>query len=191
MCAGDGRDLLDVLAEKRSTGAVSGRLVELNPVLVERARARAPEGIEVVRADAGLTSAYVSAVPADLLLVCGVFGNVPDAHIERTVRALPSLAAPGAVVIWTRHHRPPDRTVEIRRCFTERTHRHSPASTALSRNMQEAISTQATSWLARYWVSSKRSRPWQVRHPCRLGSRRRARAFRGLCPVGSSSRHGS
>jgi hypothetical protein len=119
MCAGDGRDLLDVLAHDPPTRAVSGRLVEINPVLAERARARAPAAIEVECADAGVTSAYAGAVPADLLLVCGVFGNVPDADIERTVRSLPSLAASGGVVIWTRHHRPPDRTVDIRRWFEE------------------------------------------------------------------------
>jgi hypothetical protein len=119
MCAGDARDLLEVLAELPPTRPISGRLVELDPVLAERARSRATARIEVVRADAGITTAYVGAVPADLLLVCGVFGNVPDVDIERTVRVLPSLAAPGAVAIWTRHRRPPDRTVEIRRWFEE------------------------------------------------------------------------
>jgi hypothetical protein len=119
MCAGDGRDLLEVLAEEPPGRLISGRLVELDPVLAERARSRASDGIEVLCADAGLTSAYAGAVPANLLLVCGVFGNIPDVDIERTVRSLPSLAAPGAVAIWTRHRRPPDRTVEIRRWFEE------------------------------------------------------------------------
>jgi hypothetical protein len=41
-------------------------------------------------------------VPADLVMLCGVFGNVTDDDIRRTVRATPSLMAPGAVVLWTR-----------------------------------------------------------------------------------------
>jgi hypothetical protein len=119
MCAGDGRDLLEVLAEEPRSQPISGLLLELDPVLADRARPRAPDGIEVRCADAGLTTTYAGAVPADLILVCGVFGNVPEADIERTVRSLPSLAAPGAVAIWTRHRRLPDRTVEIRRWFEQ------------------------------------------------------------------------
>ena len=36
-----------------------------------------------------------------------------------TVRALPAFCAPGATVIWTRHRRPPDLTIEIRRWFAD------------------------------------------------------------------------
>jgi len=46
-------------------------------------------------------------------------GNVPDADVERTVRALPSLCAPGATVIWTRHRGAPDLTPAIRGWFAE------------------------------------------------------------------------
>ena len=63
-------------------------------------------------------ASYAGAVPADLVLVCGVFGNITDADIRRTVETLPTLCAPGATVIWTRHRRPPDLTVDIRQWFT-------------------------------------------------------------------------
>ncbi len=49
-----------------------------------------------------MSDAYAGAVPADLVLACGVFGNVPDADVEATVRLLPRLCAPGATVVWTR-----------------------------------------------------------------------------------------
>ncbi len=119
MCAGEGRDLLEVLADHPRTGDVRGWLVELNPELAARAAAKAPPGIMVEIADAGSTDAYVGAIPADLVLACGVFGNISDADIERTVRALPAFCAPGATVIWTRHRRPPDLTIEIRRWFAD------------------------------------------------------------------------
>ena len=45
------------------------------------------DGLEVVEADAGTSDAYAGAVPADLVLACGVFGNISDADIERTVRS--------------------------------------------------------------------------------------------------------
>jgi hypothetical protein len=117
MCAGEGRDLLGALDGHPRAPDVRGRLVELDPDLAATARANAPASIEVLCADAGSTSAYEGAVPADLVLVCGVFGNITEADIEQTVRALPSLCAPGATVIWTRHRRPPDLTPTVREWF--------------------------------------------------------------------------
>ena len=117
MCAGDGRDLLGVL-EASPGSRISARLVELDPDLGARARERALraglDGIDVVTGDAGMTDAYDGAVPADLVLACGVLGNVPDEDAERTVRCLPQLCAEGATVVWTRHRRSPDLTPRIR-----------------------------------------------------------------------------
>jgi hypothetical protein len=122
MCAGDGRDLLGVL-ETSPGSRVRARLVELDPDLAARARERALhaglDGIEVVTGDAGVTDAYAGAVPADLVLACGVLGNVPDEDAERTVHSLPQLCAPGAAVVWTRHRHSPDLTPQIRAWFAE------------------------------------------------------------------------
>lgn len=119
MCAGDGRDLLGVLERHPRGRDVRGRLVELDPVLAMRARSSTPQGIDVRCGDASTTSAYEGAVPADLVLICGVFGNVGDDDIVRTIRAVPSLCAPGATVVWTRHRRPPDRTILARETFAD------------------------------------------------------------------------
>jgi hypothetical protein len=119
LCAGEGRDLLGVLATHPRAADVTARLVELDPELAARAAAHAPPGVEVLCADASTTSAYAGAAPADLVLVCGVFGNVSDRDIHQTVRSLSTLCAPRATVIWTRHRNPPDRTVDIRRWFGE------------------------------------------------------------------------
>jgi hypothetical protein len=110
MCAGEGRDLLGVLADHPRAGDVHGRLVELDPDLAAIAFEHAPPTVEVVVGDAGITDVYEGAVPADLVLACGVFGNVSDADVFNTVQMLPMLCAPGATVIWTRHRRPPDLT---------------------------------------------------------------------------------
>jgi hypothetical protein len=122
MCAGEARDLLGALNE-RERRDISGLLVELDPELAGRARAHAHalglHDLEVHVGDAGTTASYAGAVPADLVLVCGVFGNISDADIERTLRALPMFCAPGATVIWTRHRRAPDMTVNIRRWLAE------------------------------------------------------------------------
>ena len=100
-----------------------GRLVELDPTNVERARERlrtaGNDRLEVVCTDAGRSDAYVDAVPADLVLVCGVFGNIVDADIETTIRSLPSLCAPGAWVVWTRHPRVLGVIPSVERWFAE------------------------------------------------------------------------
>ncbi len=110
MCAGDGRDLIGALADHRRRADVRALLVELNPDLAERGRARARgwDGVEFVVGDAAVADHYAAAVPADLVLVCGVFGNISDEDIVRTVRTLPEFTAVGGIVIWTRHRGAPD-----------------------------------------------------------------------------------
>ena len=122
MCSGEGRDLLGALdVHKRRD--LTGRLVELDPELAQRARSHATAlgltNLEVRTGDAGDTSSYSGAVPADLVLACGVFGNISDEDIEKTLKALPMFSAPRATVIWTRHRREPDMTVNIRRWLGE------------------------------------------------------------------------
>lgn len=107
LCAGDGRDVLPVLASGHQ--AARATLVELDPDLADTARAEAERcgltGVEVRTADAGTTDAVEGAVPADVLLACGIFGNVTDADVKATVEALPMLLARHGLVIWTRGNR--------------------------------------------------------------------------------------
>lgn len=123
VCAGQGRDITDAVAGHARQRDVSARLVELDPRNTQLARASAQaaslDDFEIVTGDASLTDAYLGAVPAQLLLVSGVFGNISDPDIHQTIDTLPSLAAPGAMVIWTRNRHDPDVTVHIRRWFSE------------------------------------------------------------------------
>jgi hypothetical protein len=123
LCAGQGRDLLPVLAGHPRRDDVTARLVELDPRNVEYARdlaRRAGLGrVEVVAADASLTDVYQGAVPADLVVACGVFGNITDADVRRTISYLPQLCAPDATVIWTRGRWEPDLTPSICHWFEE------------------------------------------------------------------------
>ncbi len=123
VCAGQGRDLVGVLAGRPDTGRVRATLLELDPGNVAAARAAADAagltGVTVVQVDAGERAAYAGAVPADLVLLVGVFGNICDADVRGTVEALPGLCAAGATVIWTRGRRAPDLTPDIRRWFAD------------------------------------------------------------------------
>jgi hypothetical protein len=106
LCAGEGRDVLPVLAEHDCGRRVRALLVELDPGLAERARATASElslsGVEVRTADAGITDSYADFAPAHFVLACGVFGNVTSEQVRGTIAALPSLLSVGGLVIWTR-----------------------------------------------------------------------------------------
>jgi Putative methyltransferase len=121
ICSGAGKDLLGVLATRDDRSRVHALLVDANPHLVERARSTARanrlEHVRAVVGDAALTDAYAGVVPADVILVCGVFGNIADEDIERTIATLPQLCREGAEVIWTRNRRHPDLTPSVRRWF--------------------------------------------------------------------------
>jgi hypothetical protein len=121
LCAGQGHDVLGVLPGHARRDDVTAVLVDLDPLnarlAADRAAAESLAGVEVREADAGVTASYADAIPADVLLLCGIFGNVSDEDIRRTVGAAPALCAPGGTVIWTRHRRPPDLTLEVREWF--------------------------------------------------------------------------
>ncbi|PSL56597.1 methyltransferase family protein [Saccharothrix carnea] len=124
LCAGQGRDLLEVLADHPRRHDVRARLVELDPrnaaIAEASARAAGLDGVEVLTADAALTDHYADLAPADLVLVCGVFGNITDEDIERTVDHCAALCRTGGTVIWTRHRDAPDLVPAICEWFEER-----------------------------------------------------------------------
>ncbi len=121
LCAGQGRDVIGVLPWHPRRDDVSAVLVEANPDIAGMARAEAAEAglpqVDVRHGDAGQAASFTDAVPADVLMLCGIFGNVSEADIERTVATAPAFCSPGATVIWTRHLRPPDLSPRIRVWF--------------------------------------------------------------------------
>jgi hypothetical protein len=119
ICAGDGRDLVGSLAEHPRRVDVQGLLIEIDPVLAERGRASLWPGLDYLVGDAALTDNYLGAVPADLVLACGIFGNISDDDIAATVRAMPGFLAAGGQVIWTRHRGAPDLFTTIDGWFIE------------------------------------------------------------------------
>lgn len=113
LCAGQGRDLIGVLAGHPRGRDVHARLVERDPrnAAAARAAARAAglDAVEVVEGDAGLAGHYAGRAPADLVVACGVFGNLTDDDVRATVDACRWLCARGGTVVWTLHRGEPDR----------------------------------------------------------------------------------
>jgi hypothetical protein len=114
LCAGQGRDVLEVLPGHPRERDVVALLIEADSENAHLARQAATDAgltqVLVREADAGVVANFADALPVDVLLLAGIFGNVGDADIKRTIDASPALCAPGATVIWTRHRRPPDLT---------------------------------------------------------------------------------
>lgn len=121
-CAGQGHDILGALEERgpRDRDRVTGTLIEIDPTNAAVARRRIAHlglALTVVESDAGTTDAYAGLVPADLLLLSGIMGNITAADCERLVHVSRQLCAPGATVIWTRGAQDPDISPDIRRWF--------------------------------------------------------------------------
>lgn len=119
-CAGDGRDILGVLAEQdeRLRGRTEVSLLETDRRNLDRAerfcRDTGLTGVRLLDRDAGRSDSYLDVAPADLVLFCGVFGNITDADVRHLIEFLPALCRPGATLIWTRSRRAPDLTPSIR-----------------------------------------------------------------------------
>lgn len=120
LCAGDGRDVIPVLAAR---GPVSALLVESDPELADRAAAATSAAhlttVDVRRGDAGDPALFADVIPVDVVLLCGIFGNIEHACVREVVDVVPSLLADGGYVIWTRGGSEPDRRPEIRRWFDD------------------------------------------------------------------------
>jgi hypothetical protein len=121
LCAGRGGDLVEVLRDYPYAGLVQARLVELDPHNVGVMRVAARElglELEIVHGDAAEPSFYEGAAPADVVLLCGVLGNISERDVQLTIASLPQLCRTGGTVIWTRSRRPPDLTPRVRRWFS-------------------------------------------------------------------------
>jgi hypothetical protein len=75
--------------------------------------------VEIWQRDAGADRTYRDLPKADLLLLVGIFGNVSDDDVRRTIQAAPVYCNPGAAVLWSRGRGEPDLTPSIRRWFSE------------------------------------------------------------------------
>jgi hypothetical protein len=119
-CSGDGRDLLQVLASRADAARVNAVLVELHPAIADRARrsaATTAAHIEVRTADAGVTDNYLGAVPADVVLLVGILGNISDTDLAATIAAAPAFCQPAATLLWTRARADDDRNDLVRARF--------------------------------------------------------------------------
>lgn len=104
-CSGDGRDVLEVLAKRNDSERISAVLVEAHRGIANRARRSAAEvaaRVDVRTADAGVTDTYLGAVPAEVVLLVGIFGNISDTDLDLTIATAPALCGPAATLLWSR-----------------------------------------------------------------------------------------
>ncbi len=126
ICAGEGRDVLPVLADQRSQRRVRALLLEQDQTVAAKARSNIAglglEDVEVRLADAGALRTFAEIAPIDLLVMSGVFGNITLEDAQQTVAAIPGLLAAGGLILWTRSRSTdgPDRSAELQSSFLER-----------------------------------------------------------------------
>ena len=123
VCAGDGRDIIDVLAGRRDAARVQTVLLEAHPGIADLARDRAAAadvaGLLVRTCDAADTANYAGAVPAEVVLLVGIFGNISSADIQTVIATAPRFCSPGAALIWSRGRDRHDINDGIRRAFAD------------------------------------------------------------------------
>jgi hypothetical protein len=122
-CAGEGRDVIEVLRDRPDADRVSATLVELHPPIARRARDSAAAAgltrVEVRETDAGRSDAYAGAVPAEVVLLVGIFGNIADDDLWRLLAFAPQLCAPGATLLWSRGLDGSDRNDRVRAALAD------------------------------------------------------------------------
>lgn len=122
LCAGDGRDVISVLSARAAQPQVAAVLIESDTTLSHRARKAAAEAglssLQVRCGDAGDLASFSDVLPVDVLMLCGIFGNIEHSAVKSVVDAIPQLLSSGGYVIWTRGGSEPDRRPEIRRWFS-------------------------------------------------------------------------
>jgi hypothetical protein len=107
VCAGDGRDVIEVLQSHPRRKDVCASLVEVNRKSVASGVRHADSAglqntVNFLNEDATLFATYRHIAPADIVLVCGVWGHVPAHQRLSMARGLACLCKPGGSIIWTR-----------------------------------------------------------------------------------------
>lgn len=108
ICAGDGRDVISVLREHPRRRDVAATLVELDARLVDDGRTLARDAgleanVEFVQADATRPDVYVGRLPCDLLVACGILGNILPETTPSFVALASAACETGGRLIWTRN----------------------------------------------------------------------------------------
>jgi len=125
LCAGDGRDVIGTLVNHPRRDHTSAYLIESHPALVAHGEGAIAQGdlrtrVQFLQADATLSTTYQAIAPADVLVVCGVFGNVHEADTGQMIEHLRGLCRRQGRVVWTRtvaHPRDQRATALIREQF--------------------------------------------------------------------------
>ena len=118
VCCGDGRDLLTALINHPREKDVVAYLIDQERALIESGQDSANlsgigHQLNFIVGDATLASSYKGIVPADLVLVCGVFGHVLKEDLPKLVQSLGGMCKTGGYVIWTRHAKAWDGEIHV------------------------------------------------------------------------------
>ena len=108
LCAGDGRDLIEVLPHHGRRADVRAWLIDAHPESIARGRrAAAAAGLQgqlqFRQGDAGQARSYADIGRVDVVIISGFLGHLHHEEARRLIASLPMLLEPGGWVIWSRH----------------------------------------------------------------------------------------
>ena len=110
ICAGDGRDVLEVVATHPRRSDIEAWLLDSDAPSVARgltavASLGLARPVHFRRADAAAAQSYIDIVPADILLASGFIGRLTFGELEHFAACLPAFCNAGTELIWSRHVR--------------------------------------------------------------------------------------
>jgi SAM-dependent methyltransferase len=106
ICAGDGRDVVGAVDQHPRRNDVAAWLVELSADSVALGKRHAvaaglEESLHFINGDATDLSTYKNVPACDVILLCGVWGHVPQTDTAALVQGLAAFCKPGATVLWS------------------------------------------------------------------------------------------
>jgi hypothetical protein len=108
VCAGDGRDIIPLIAQSPRRSDFRGVLVEQDAALVKAGQElidahELGRYLTFLQADATAPAIYAERIPCDLVLAAGVFGNLLPRDFDMFVRALGAFLKTDGYLVWTRN----------------------------------------------------------------------------------------
>lgn len=121
--AGQGRDILSVLKERKDNNRIFTYLIDTDMECLDYAKNYAEKNniinVNVVNIDGSLTENYKDIPKADLIIFCGMMNQKNTEEVKSLANNMKFLCNEDAQIIWSRHGYDEDYSTSFRNVFNE------------------------------------------------------------------------